>query len=178
HPHQALAARLHRYDVLAACEDDAADRNHVLFFDDVADNGESVLPHFAVGRYVVRSDVIEFVDFGLRHEFVDLDRPGALEGDRFELVVVNLDILALGDLIALDDVFGFNFFTGVLVDPAIADAIAGLFIDLVETDLLALAGGGEKLDRAGHEGKTQKALPIGARGHEQLLLKLERRNQV
>src|SRR5262249_33649568 len=60
-------------------------------------------------------------------------------------------------------------FAGVLVDLAIADAVARFPIDLVEADLLALAGSREKLNRAGHERKAQKTFPVRMRGHGALL---------
>jgi len=51
-------------------------------------------------------------------------------------------------------------------DLPIANTTAGFFIDLIEADLLALAGRREKLNRARNERQAQVALPIRADGHD------------
>src|SRR6476646_2926069 len=151
--------------MLAARQHDASDRHHVHLPNDVAYDGEGVLSHFSVRRDVIRTDQIQIVDLGARNEFVDFDGPRALERDRLDLFIVDLDITALVDLIALDDLVLAHFFAGVLIDLAVADAVARFLVDLVEADLLALAGRGEKLDRTRHQGKAQEALPVRTRGH-------------
>src|SRR4029079_10005690 len=65
-----------------------------------------------------------------------------------------------------------DFLAGVLVDLAVADAVASLGVDLVEADFLALTGRGEKLDRARDQRQTKKTLPISTRGHDKLLRRI------
>jgi hypothetical protein len=49
-----------------------------------------------------------------------------------------LDILAFGDLVAFDDVGTFHIIPGYGIDFPVADAIASLFVELVEADLFSL----------------------------------------
>ena len=90
--------------MLARREDDLAERHHAFLADGLADDGERLLADVAVGHDVIRVVEIELVDFLFRHELVDLDDALALDRDRLELLGVELDILALADLVALDDV--------------------------------------------------------------------------
>jgi len=43
--------------------------------------------------------------------------------------------------------------------------VAGIPVDLIEADFFGLGSGRIQSDRTGNEGKAQKALPVGARGH-------------
>ena len=54
---------------------------------------------------------------------------------------------------------------GVLVDHLLAQAVAGLAVDLVEVRLLGLAGRREERDRAGDERELEIAFPVRARRH-------------
>src|SRR5262249_35193129 len=102
-PEKALAARLERDDVLAGGEHDSPERHHAFLADRLANDGERLLTDFAVGSEVVRAAQIELVDLSLRHELVDLDRALALDRDGLELFGLKLDVLALADLVAFDD---------------------------------------------------------------------------
>jgi hypothetical protein len=165
----AFAARLHRDHVLAAGEHHAADRHHLHLFDDVADHHKGVLSSLAIRRDVIRTDVVEVVDFRLRDEFVDLDGLGALERNRGKFILVDLDVMTFLDLVALDDLVRRDFLAGPFIDLAIANAIARLAIELIEADLVAICRRRENLYGTGHQRKTQEALPIGTRGHDKLL---------
>jgi hypothetical protein len=168
-PHQALAARRDGDHVLAAGQHDAADRDHLHLLYDVADDHEGVLADIAVWSDIVRTDVVELVDFAPRHELVDIDRLGAFERDRFQFLVGDLDILAFGDFVSLDDLLRRDFLAALGVDLAVADAVAGGAVDLIETDLLALGGRREQGYRARNQRKPQIAFPISTRGHDTLL---------
>jgi hypothetical protein len=69
------------------------------------------------------------------------DRAFALNRDRFELLGIELDIVALADLVPLDDICGIYFITGFGIDRAVLDAVAGALVELVEADLLAFRCG-------------------------------------
>jgi hypothetical protein len=74
-------------------------------------------------------------------------------------------MLALADLVALDDVIRIDLTAGLGIDLAVLDAVAGLSVELMEGDLLALGGRGEQRDRAGDEGELQIAFSIRTWGH-------------
>ena len=166
HPEQALAARFERDDVLARGEDHPGERHHAFLADRLANDRERLLAHFPVGHDVVRAVQIELVDFFLGHELVDLDRALALDGGGLELFRLDLDVFAFTDLVALDDVGRIHLLVGLGVDLAVFDAVAGVSIDLMKADFLALAGRGEQCDRTRDERKLQVAFPIRARGHD------------
>ena len=114
-----------RDDVLAAGEHHAAERHHLHLFDDVADDDEGVLPDLAVGRDVIGADAVKLVDLGLRGTNSSISMVLVLSSAiDFNLLVGDLDILALGDLVALDDLVGGDLLAGLGVDLAVADAVA------------------------------------------------------
>src|SRR6185437_10621680 len=90
---------------------------------------------------------------------------GRFQRDVIELVLRDFDVGVGVDLVALHDVVVGDLLAGVGVDLGIFDAVAGLAIDLVETDLFAIRRRRIKGDRAGHERKAQEAFPVGAGGH-------------
>jgi hypothetical protein len=55
-----------------------------------------------------------------------------------------LDVLALPNFVPLDDVFGLDFIATLGIDLAVLDAVAGVLVDLMEADLLALWRGSSK----------------------------------
>ena len=128
-------------------------------------------PDLAVWNDVVRVAQVQLVNIVLHDELLDLDRVLALDGNGFQFLGIKLDILALADLVALDDVGLLNLVAGLGVDFSIPDTIAGLLVELVEADLFPLRSGGEKRNRAGNQREFQKALPIRTRRHGTLLRK-------
>jgi hypothetical protein len=105
----------------------------------------------------------------LRYELINLDDAFAVDGDGLELLWFKLDILALGDLVAFNDVATIHLITGFGVDFPVAEAIAGLFIELMEADLFSLGSRRKQRDGARDERELEVAFPIRARGHESLL---------
>jgi hypothetical protein len=79
----------------------------------LTDDGESLRPDLAVRHDAVRAVEEYLVDLVPWHELVDLDRPLALYRDRFELLGLQLDVLPLADLVALDNVVGLDLVAGV-----------------------------------------------------------------
>jgi hypothetical protein len=78
---------------------------------------------------------------------------------------LELDVVAFGDLVALDDVACIYLLAGLRIDLAILDAMAGALVDLMEADLLALGGGREERDRTRDERELEVTLPVRARRH-------------
>src|SRR5262249_55892100 len=104
-------------------------------------------------------------DLRLRHELVDLDGARALDGDGLELLGLELDILALADFVAFDDVGRVDILLGLRVHFAVFDAVAGVLIDLMKADFFALAARGKQRDRTRDERQFEVAFPIRTRGH-------------
>src|SRR3979490_2146251 len=125
-----------------------ANRDHSLLTNCLADHGECLLPDFAIRNDVVRTIEVQLVYFFSRHEPIDFDRPPALYSNGFQLFRVELEVLALADLVAFDDVRGFDFIAGVRIHLAILDAMTGVLVKLMEADLFALAGRRIQRDRA------------------------------
>jgi hypothetical protein len=125
--------------VLARGEHHLADRHHALLADGLAYHGEGLLPDLAVRHDVAGTVEVELIDLLARDELVDVDHPLALDGDRFEFLRLKFKVLALADLVALDNVGGFDFVAAVGIDLAVLDAMARVLVELVEADLLALA---------------------------------------
>ena len=131
--------------MLAVGEHDAGQRHPALVLHGVADDGEGLLAALAVRHDVVGPLVVALVDLLLRHELVDVDGVRALELDRVDLLGLDLDVLALGELVAPSLVVLVDGLAGLLIDHLLAQAVAGLAVDLVEVRLLGLAG---RRDRA------------------------------
>jgi hypothetical protein len=108
-----------------------------------------LLTDFPVRHGVIRIVEVELVDLFFRNEFVDVDDPLALDSDRFQLFGIEFKVLALADLVALDDVFGGHFVAAVCVYLAILDAVTGLLVDLMEADFFPLDVAGNRA--IGHE---------------------------
>ena len=165
---QALAAGFERDDVLARGEGDLAERDRAFLADRLADHCEGLLADFAVRHHVVRAVEVDLIDLFPRHELVDLDHPLALDGNRFQLLGGKLEVFALADLIALDDVGGLHLVAALGVDLAVLDAVAGILVELMEADFLALGGRRIQGDRTRYERQLQVALPVGTGRHDQL----------
>jgi hypothetical protein len=123
-------------------------------------------PTLPSGPEIVRPDEVARIDFGLRNELVDLDRPGGFQRELLKLFLGHFDELVLLEHIALDDVFVGDFLAGVGIDLQILDPMAGLPVELVERDLLRLRSRRIERDRASDQGQTQEAFPVGTWGHE------------
>ena len=113
-------------------------RDLVHTADGLADHRIGVVTNFAVRHQIIRPDQVARIDIGFRYELVDLDGARAFERDVFKLVLRHLDIGVLIDLEALHDVVGRDFVTSLGIHLLIFDAVAGVAIDLIESDLFAV----------------------------------------
>ena len=72
-------------------------------------------------------------------------------------------MLSLADLVALDDVVGIHLVAGVRIDLPVSNAVAGLFVELMEADFLALRTRWEQRYGAGDKRQFEVLLPICTR---------------
>jgi hypothetical protein len=110
-----------------------------------------LLSDFAIWNDEVWVAQVEFVDLRLRDEVINLDDAFAFNGDAIEFLWFKLNIVAFGDLLAFDDVGTLRIVPGYGIDFPVADAIAGLFIELVEADLFPLGRSRKQRDGTGDE---------------------------
>ena len=163
--HDALVARLEHHQALAAEQHDARQAHHLLRPHGIADDGERLLAHAIGGREVVGRVEVKLVDLGARHEALDVDGVIALDLDGLELVVLEHDVLALGDLVALGLVLGLDRLAGLLVDELAAHAIAGVAIEGAKRDALGCRRGRVERHRARDERELEIAFPVGPWRH-------------
>ena len=73
--------------------------------------------------------------------------------DRYclEFFLGNFDVLSLADLIAHDDIVVIDLSTRHGIDLAVFDPVSGVFVDLMESDLLALRCCRKELDWTRHQ---------------------------
>src|SRR6266404_2278672 len=137
---QSLPARLQCNDVLTGREDDLANCDHALFADGFPDHGERLLADLSIWCDVIGAVQVEFVYLLLGHELVDVDHALALDCHGFEFLGTKFDVLALTDLIALDDIGGLDLVPALGIDLAILYSMASVLVDLMEADFLPLRG--------------------------------------
>jgi hypothetical protein len=97
-----------------------------------------LLPDFAMRGDVVGVADIEFVDLISRDELLDFDGAFALDGDGFQLVGRNFNVVILGDFVALDDIRLLDVVAGLGINFLVADAVANFFVQLMKADLLEI----------------------------------------
>ena len=149
-----------------------ADRRRVLLVahDEAADGDLAARLHrprqqhvglgWAVRCEVVRGVVVHRVDLGQVDELLEVDRLRRHRHERLELVRIDHDVAALGDLVALDDVVVADFLTGFGVDLPVADARHVALVELVERHALA-PDRVEQLDGDRHQSERDRAAPYG-----------------
>jgi hypothetical protein len=121
----------------------SATRSHGIAYD-----RKCLFARLPVGHDVVGAVEVAAVDFGDRDELVDVERVGALDLNGFDLLGLYLDILTLGNLVAAALVVLVDDLAADLIYHLLAQAMAGLAVDLVEVGLLGLARGGVEADGA------------------------------
>ena len=94
----------------------------------------------------------------------------AFDRNGVDLIVLDENVLVLGDLVAAALLAGLDRLARDIVDELLAQPVAGLAVDLAERDTLARRGRGVERDRALDERELEVALPIGTRGCHRILL--------
>ena len=137
--------------MLAGGENHPAEGHHALFSDRVTDHRECLRAHLVAGNDVVGIADVQLVDFLFRNKFIDVDEPRALKRDRFQLLVVDFNVIPLADLVAFYNIVLLDLAAGLRIHLLVADTITRLFVDLMKSDLLAFRTGRKECDRAGDE---------------------------
>ena len=132
----------------------------------IADDRKRFLADAIGGREIVGRVEIELVDLVARHEALDVDGVVALELDRLDLVILDLDELALGDLVTLDLAVALDGIAGLLVDILAAHAVAGLAVESAEGNALRRGGRRIEGDGARNEGELEIAFPVWPGCHD------------
>ncbi len=162
---QALTERLDGDDVLAIGQHDSRQRDAVLVLHGVADHSEGIDRRLAVRRDVIGMVEIALVDLLARHEAVDVDRVVALDLHRLQLLRLDLDIFALGELVAATLLVAFDDVAGFRVDHLLLQPVASLAVDHVEACLLDRGRGRIEHDGAAHQRQLERTFPIGTGRH-------------
>src|SRR5229473_2236153 len=137
---------------LALREHQPPERHHRLAAHGLANDRKGLLPDRLAGHDVIRRVEEALVDLGPRHKAVDLDGVGALDLDRFELRILDDEVLALGDLVAAAFVLGGDRRAGLLIDELLAQPIAGGLVDLPKRDALGTRARRMEGNRTGDQG--------------------------
>ena len=163
--HDPLAARLELQHALAPEQDGAGEPDHLFGAHGLADHREGLLADAVRGREVIGRIEIESVDLGAGHEPLDVDGVVAVHLHGLELVVLEHDVLALGDLVALRLALGLDRLAGLLVDELAPHAISRLAIEGAKGNPLRGRRGRIEGDRARDERKLEITLPVGSWRH-------------
>src|SRR6266540_5443302 len=122
--------------MLAARQDNAAQRDHAFAAHRLTDHYESVHPHTAVRNNVVGRVEVSLIDRGARHKAVNVNRARAFNLDFLKLLVLNQQELIAADFITAALVLAVDDLTGFRVDELLLEAVAGPLVDLAERNAL------------------------------------------
>jgi hypothetical protein len=117
--------------MLAPRYNDTAQSNHRLVADCVADDGECLLSDLVCGRDVIRVVDIAIVDLSSGNKRIDRDGVGAFDPNLLDFLVLDLEVLALANLVAAANVLLLECLAGFGVDELLLQPISSLFVDPV-----------------------------------------------
>ena len=133
----------------------------------VAEDDERFFGKVVGGHHEIGLVEIHRVDVAKVDELDEVERLAAFQFDAFDLFRIEQDIMALGHLIALDDLVAVDG-----ADPGhdlfIFDALARRLMDLVELDRRAALGRGIQLDRDRDEREPHLPAPHWSCRHRPL----------
>ena len=167
--HNSIVPRLQDHRPFAPVEDEPRHADHLGRAHGVANDAISLFANRIVGRQVVGRVVPDPVDALRGDETLDVDRAGALERDRFQLLVLEQDIVVLAARVAFDLVGLIDRLARFGVDIVALDSIAGPTVQDVEPNLVLFARRRHHRHRTGDEAELHVALPEWARGHRKVL---------
>ena len=103
------------------------------------------------------------IDFRAWHKAINVDRVGALDLDRLQLLIFDEEELAFADLVAPSLLGALDRFAGLLIDKLLAQPVAGLAVDLAKRNPFRSRTRGMKRYGAGDEGELEIAFPVWTR---------------
>src|SRR6516165_8671015 len=162
--------------VLAPCQHDPAERNHVQLRNGVANNGKSLLTNCAIRGNVVGRVDIPLIDLIFWNELVNIDGARAFDLDGLYFLILNNHVLALCDLIAAHHVVPRDDLAGLRIDILLLQSGACFPVDPIETHFFAKRGGRIERNGARDQRKPKIALPVRTRRHWILLNNTRRAN--
>ena len=164
---QPAPARSERDDIFAAPKRQLPQPDLARPLQRLAQHDEGFLGQIVGGHDEIGALIIKDVDFARIDEAGQLERLFRLQLHRVDLVLVEQDVIALGDLIALHDLVGVDR-ADIVHDLLVMDRLATGFVDLLELDGRAAFGGRVDFDRDRHEREAYLALPVSACGHGEI----------
>ena len=161
-----------QHELLALGDHYLGEGVHAILLHAAHQQAVGFLAHRTVGQQVVgAAGVIDRIDLFRSHESLDVDAPVALGAQLVELVVVDHHVLALGMLVAADDLIAAHLAV-LRAHFLVGDAAVALAVQLIEPDLAAGRVGGIRLDRHRYQAELNESLPIGTWRHGFLRLDL------
>src|SRR3569623_1602488 len=122
--------------MLATCQDNTAQRHLNFSLHCVPDDNKSVRTGHTIRNQIVRLVVIAKVDILGGDELINFNSVGALQRDRVEFVVFDLEILALRVLIPPSAVLLIDFPAGDLIDKLLPETMAVILVNLMKVRFL------------------------------------------
>src|SRR5262249_40549170 len=117
-----------------------------------------------VGAEVVRLLEVDGIDAGQGHEAGDVDGLGGLALQSLQLLVLDPDVLVLGELVALDEGGALHRLVAAGTERLLADARAALGVQEIEADV-GRGGRRVELDRNGDQPERDRTRPNGMWRH-------------
>jgi hypothetical protein len=136
--HQDVLLGPQRGQVLLVAHDERGDARHVRLGQCGTEQLVDLEVLLAARGHVVGAVEVDRLDLVQVDEVGDVDGLGTARRDLVQLVRLHDHVLALGELVALDDVAGADFLARALVDPPVADPVGGAALQLVEVDRVVL----------------------------------------
>src|SRR6516165_4870776 len=172
--YKAPTLRLESDYMLAPRQHHATERDHVQFRDGVSDDGESLLPNWAIRGYVVRRVDVTLIDFIFWNELVDIYGPRALDLNGLYLLILNNHVLSLGDLVAAHRLVPRDHLASFGIDVLLFQSVARFPVNPIETHLFAHRRGRIERNGARDQRKPKVPLPVRTRRHWILLNSMRR----
>src|SRR6516164_6696319 len=151
--------------VLAPCQHNPAERNHVQLRNGVANDGKSLLTNRAIRGNVVGRVDITLIDLIFWNELVNIDGARAFDLDGLYFLILNNHVLALCDLIAAHHVVPRDDLAGLRIDILLLQSVARFPVDPIETHFFAERGGRIERNGARDQRNPKIALPVRTRRH-------------
>ena len=136
----------------------------------LAHHRKGFLPNPLMRHDIVGAIQISLVNLFAWNERVDFDGVGALDRNGVEFIIVHRDVSVPRVFVAAAFVRAIDRLACNLIDELLAQAVAGLLVDLAERYPLGRCRPCVEGDGARHKRQLEVAFPIRTRGHHGCLL--------